>query len=112
MRVKFVAINTRHRRHPADRWQLDSGIKHARRNDPEKRPASLHDQLRTAFGLTKAEAQLAALLADGEDLREAAGKLHITYGTARTRLAQIFQKTDTRRQAELVRLLLNTFSAR
>jgi DNA-binding CsgD family transcriptional regulator len=37
-------------------------------------------------------------------------KLRITYGTARTRLADIFQKTNTHRQAELVTLLL-TLSA-
>lgn len=62
--------------------------------------------LQRAFGLTAAEAALAALLASGHDLRSAARKLRITYGTARVRLAEIFQKTETRRQAELVRLLL------
>lgn len=79
-------------------------------SDPEAQPASLDDRIRTAFNLTAAEAQLAALLHNGEDLREAAEKLHITYGTARTRLAQLFQKTDTQRQAQLVRLLLKTVS--
>lgn len=44
-------------------------------------------------------------------LRSAATKLGITYGTARARLAEIFQKTETRRQAELVRLLLSTGGA-
>jgi DNA-binding CsgD family transcriptional regulator len=62
------------------------------------------------FGLTEAEARLADVLAAGEDLRAAALKLRITYGTARTRLAEIFQKTNTHRQAELVTLLL-TLSA-
>jgi DNA-binding CsgD family transcriptional regulator len=70
-------------------------------------PVSHFEQV---FGLSKAEAQLAALLAAGEELRSAAGQLRITYGTARTRLAQIFQKTDTRRQVELVRLLLTTLT--
>ena len=78
--------------------------------DPEAQPASLNSRLRMAFNFTEAEAQLAALLYNGEDLREAADKLHITYGTARSRLAVIFQKTDTRRQAQLVRLLIKTVS--
>jgi DNA-binding CsgD family transcriptional regulator len=63
-------------------------------------------QLRQLFGLTPAEARLATLLAKGVDLRECAGKLGITYGTARGRLVQIFQKTETRRQGELVSRLL------
>ena len=66
------------------------------------------ERLQMAFGLTRAEARLAALLAAGEDLRFAATKLSITYGTARVRLAQIFQKTDTRRQGELIKILLST----
>lgn len=68
------------------------------------------DRLRSAFLLTDAEAQLAALIAGGDDLRFAAAKLGIRYGTARVRLAQIFQKTDTRRQGELVRVLLTTLA--
>lgn len=63
-----------------------------------------------AFSLTQAEARLAALLAGGEELRPAAAKLGITYGTARARLAEIFQKTQTRRQAELVRVLLTALA--
>jgi DNA-binding CsgD family transcriptional regulator len=75
--------------------------------DPEHRPLLPVSQLQAAFDLTEAEARLAGLLANGEELRRAAEQLKITYGTARTRLAQIFQKTDTRRQAELVRLLIS-----
>jgi DNA-binding CsgD family transcriptional regulator len=67
-------------------------------------------QLRAAFDLTEAEARLAALLANGEELRAAAEQLHITYGTARARLSEIFQKTDTRRQGELVTVLLRTLA--
>ena len=68
------------------------------------------DSLRGVFDLTEAEGRLAALLAAGEDLRTAAQELRITYGTARARLAEIFQKTETRRQGELVNLLLTTLS--
>jgi DNA-binding CsgD family transcriptional regulator len=56
--------------------------------------------------LTEAEARLAALLGAGDELRSAAAKLGITYGTARARLSGIFEKTQTRRQAELIRVLL------
>lgn len=70
------------------------------------------DRLQAAFGLTGAEAKLAALLAAGEALRPSAAKLGITYGTARARLAEIFQKTQTRRQGELVRILVVALGTR
>jgi len=76
--------------------------------DPDRQDLLPAQRLEAAFGLTGAEARLAALLAAGEDIRGAAEKLKITYGTARTRLVQIFQKTGTRRQGELIRLLLTT----
>lgn len=78
--------------------------------DPEAARSLPIDRLRSAFGLTAAEARLAALLAEGEELKNAAGKLGITYGTARVRLAEIFQKTHTRRQGELITLLLTTLA--
>lgn len=58
-----------------------------------------------AFGLTPAEARLAAQLAIGETLERAANTLGVTKETARSRLKSIFQKTDTHRQAALVTLL-------
>src|SRR5262249_5329397 len=60
------------------------------------------DLLRCHFGLTPAEARLALQLVAGETLRAAAAKLGITYETARTELKNIFNKTGTCRQAELV----------
>jgi DNA-binding CsgD family transcriptional regulator len=74
--------------------------------DPERRRPSLANSLRVLFGLTDAEARLADMLACGVELRAAASKLDITYGTARARLAEIFQKTNTHRQGELVSLIL------
>ncbi|HWG59212.1 MAG TPA: helix-turn-helix transcriptional regulator, partial [Candidatus Acidoferrales bacterium] len=58
------------------------------------------------YGLTKHEASLADLLLQGSDLREAAEKLGVSMNTVRTHLRLIFEKTDTHRQAELVRVLL------
>ena len=64
------------------------------------------DVLRQVFGLTPAKAALASLLAMGLTLHQAAGTLHVTRETVRSRLKTIFQKTGTHRQADLVRLLL------
>lgn len=80
--------------------------------DPEMRSPLPIQRLQESFDLTEAEARLAVLLANGEDLQQAAERLNITYGTARARLTQIFQKTDTRRQAELVHLMLTTLAWR
>ena len=64
------------------------------------------DLLRCHFGLTPAEARLALHLVAGETLRSAAVKLGISYETARTCLKNIFNKTGTCRQAELVIVIL------
>ena len=62
-------------------------------------------QLRSQFGLTHAQAKLAIEIAKGEGLRACTRRLGIAMSTGRSHLKQIFQKTDTRRQAELVRLI-------
>lgn len=58
------------------------------------------------FGLTPAQTALAREMNKGDGVASAAARLGIAYATARTHLVQIFQKTQTRRQAELVRLML------
>jgi DNA-binding CsgD family transcriptional regulator len=78
--------------------------------DPDATTAPPVGRLEAVLHLTPAEARLAALLATGLELKDAAVRLGITYGTARTRLAAIFQKTDTRRQGELIKLLLTTMT--
>jgi DNA-binding CsgD family transcriptional regulator len=78
--------------------------------DPDGARTLPVERLQDAFDLTEAEGRLAARLAAGEGLRSAAQSLGITYGTARTRLAEIFQKTETRRQGELINLLLTTLA--
>lgn len=62
-----------------------------------------------AFGLTRREAELSVLLAQGEDLRAAAEQLALSAGTARQYLKQVFRKTGVQRQAELVRVLVESF---
>ncbi|TGE02452.1 helix-turn-helix transcriptional regulator [Methylobacterium nonmethylotrophicum] len=62
-------------------------------------------QLRTLFGLTRAEAQLGAALARGGSLAEIAAELGISVTTARTHVARIFLKTGTKQQSQLVALV-------
>ena len=59
------------------------------------------------FGLTPAEASLALELSNGDSLKEAARSLGRSVGTARIQLQSIFEKTDTNRQATLIRLLMS-----
>jgi DNA-binding CsgD family transcriptional regulator len=76
--------------------------------DPSRRHDIPTERLRDLYGLTPSEAQLAVKLACGDDLQSAAKSVGVGYATARTRLAAIFRKTDTKRQGELVKLLLDT----
>lgn len=62
--------------------------------------------LRSHFGFTPAEAALAADVLAGYDLAASAARQGIKPNTARVHLRHIFEKTGTRRQAELMRLLL------
>ena len=64
-------------------------------------------QLSSIFGLSRGEAQLATRLAAGDNLATAAQGCGISYETARKRVQGAFAKTDTRRQAELVALLIS-----
>ena len=59
------------------------------------------------LGLTAAEGKLAALLARGASVSDAAVQLGVSAHTARTQLKHIFAKTGTRRQSELIRLLVD-----
>lgn len=74
-------------------------------SDPGGIAAPAAEVLRLAFGLTSAESRLVALLAKGFELREAAENLQISKETARNQLKAVFAKTDTHRQAELMRLV-------
>lgn len=60
---------------------------------------------RQLFDLTETEAKFASALASGLSLTEAADAQGVRISTARTHLARIFQKTDTRQQSQLVSLL-------
>jgi DNA-binding CsgD family transcriptional regulator len=62
--------------------------------------------LQVQFGLTPAEAAFALEFLAGNDLVASATNRGITMNTARVHLRRIFEKTETRRQAALIRLLL------
>ena len=76
--------------------------------DPEEQDKTNEVLLQHLYSLTPAEALLAGLLASGEDLKRAAETLRVSMNTVRTQLKKVFEKTGTRRQAELVRLLLTS----
>jgi DNA-binding CsgD family transcriptional regulator len=75
--------------------------------DLEQRSRPSEAMLQTAFGLTPAEARLAARLATGEAIEAASGALHISKETARHQLKSIFDKTGVHRQPELIALMLS-----
>lgn len=65
--------------------------------------------LRELFGLTNSEAAIAVELCLGRDLDEIATMREVTTSTLRVQLKRILFKTGTRRQPELVALLLRYF---
>jgi DNA-binding CsgD family transcriptional regulator len=73
--------------------------------DGEIHPAPAPALLARLFGLTGAQAALAAALAAGRSLDEHARRRGISRETARSHLAEIRRKTGCRRQAELALLL-------
>lgn len=75
--------------------------------DPEGNDISMTLVLQGLYSLTQAEAELVGLLAQGLSLEEAARERGVTMNTVRSQLKQVFAKTDTKRQGELVRLVLS-----
>lgn len=76
--------------------------------DPEQDLRPLIEPACKLYRLSPVEARLACMIADGMCLSEAAKVLRVREQTARSYLKQIFLKTDTNRQAELVWLLLKS----
>jgi DNA-binding CsgD family transcriptional regulator len=64
------------------------------------------DILQTAFGLSRAQANVAVLVAAGHSGTEISKSLGISQFTVRRHLADLLDRTGARRQADLVRLLL------
>jgi DNA-binding CsgD family transcriptional regulator len=76
--------------------------------DPERLPSTPVERVQRWLGLTHAEASLVLQLLRGDRVEGAADALGISVHTARTQLKRVLAKTDTGRQAELIRLALTT----
>ena len=76
-------------------------------SDPSSKPASRAAVLRALYGLSPTESRLADLLLQGFEVREAADHLRTTLETARFHLKRVLAKTGSRRQTELMRLMLS-----
>jgi DNA-binding CsgD family transcriptional regulator len=79
--------------------------------DPDANLQTDTDILRELYGLTAAESKVTALLVQGNDIRRIADELQVGLNTARTHLKRVFEKTHTRRQAELVQMILRAPTA-
>jgi DNA-binding CsgD family transcriptional regulator len=73
--------------------------------DPDSRDARLARRLAALFGLTAAEARVAASIAEGSSAAEIAEAHAVTLPTIRTQTRLVYEKLDIRRQTELMRLL-------
>jgi len=76
-------------------------------SNQQQKLQNIDTMLRRMYGLTPAEARVAAMLTDGKTLSNVCEKLNIKPNTARTHLKHIFSKTETNRQSELVTLILS-----
>jgi DNA-binding CsgD family transcriptional regulator len=79
--------------------------------DPDMDRQRQKINLRCRFGLSEAESGVAIEILKGDGRLAAARRLGISDTTVKTHLSNIFEKTGTHRQAELVRLLLDIADA-
>jgi len=73
----------------------------------DTRPKPNRLWLQKLFGLTGAETEVALSIACGQTLLEIAQNRNLSRTTVRSHLAALFAKTDTRRQSDLMALLIN-----
>jgi len=76
--------------------------------DPDAAQQRRADALRARFGLTASEVDVALEIVKGDGRQGTADRLGITLATASTHLQHVFSKTGVSRQAELVRLVLDS----
>ena len=75
--------------------------------DPTGRIPTLQEDLRVIYDLTKKEAEIAILLAEGKSISEISAELGTSLNTIRTHVKHVFGKVGTNRQASLVRYVLS-----
>jgi DNA-binding CsgD family transcriptional regulator len=73
--------------------------------DPSHEMHARTAELARVFGLTPAEVAVVLVIARGQGLGAVERELRISRNTAKTHLQRAFQKTETRRQAQLARLV-------
>lgn len=76
--------------------------------DPQSDVSELVKPMCDVYGLSPVETRLVIHLVSGASLSEAAEIMRIKVQTARTYLKQVFGKTDTNRQVDMVRLMLSS----
>ncbi|ANI37856.1 helix-turn-helix transcriptional regulator [Mycolicibacterium vaccae] len=74
--------------------------------DPDARREPPKQLLRRVFSLTDSEAEVALRVGRGLGLSAIADELSLSLATVKTHLQHTYQKTDTHRQSDLVRLML------
>ena len=73
--------------------------------EPKSRRVIAEDDLREVFGLSRAEASVAALLASGKDAQEVADARGVAVGTIRTQIRQLFEKLQVKRLGEMIAVI-------
>lgn len=75
--------------------------------EPPGQPADLAGQITQIFGLSPSEAEVAVALVGGLSLEDIARERAVQVNTIRVQIKSAMFKTGTRRQGELIRLLLS-----
>lgn len=74
--------------------------------DPAQPRVKMIDALIQLFGLTPAEARIAALIANGQSIQDIVSSTGNSSNTVRSQLRAIFSKLGVRRQSQLIRAVL------
>ncbi len=78
--------------------------------DPKQTGVADVEILQETYGLTRSEAVVASMIVDGHSIEDIADELGVETSTARSHLKRVFNKTETHRQSDLVRLLMQGLS--
>jgi DNA-binding CsgD family transcriptional regulator/PAS domain-containing protein len=88
-------------------WLENGSLAYVVISNPDAALMRPETMLRQLYGLSAAETRVAERLMMGDNPEQAAAVLNVKISTARWHLASLYRKTGTKRQAELVRLLLS-----
>jgi DNA-binding CsgD family transcriptional regulator/PAS domain-containing protein len=80
-------------------------------HDPEDDQQISCERLAALYCLTNAEARIGSLLALGSSVQDISRQLNVSSHTVRTHVKHLLAKTDTRNQAQLVRLIVRSLAA-